>query len=242
MPKSRPDSRAPFELRPIRLTRGFMSHAEGSCLVELGDTRVIVTASVEHTVPQWLAGRGTGWVTAEYGMLPRSTHTRNRRAASALQQNGRAMEIQRLIGRSLRAVTDTAALGERTVTVDCDVMNADGGTRIASIIGAAVALHDADRWMRDKGLIAAPAVSGLVAGVSVGVVDGAVIVDLCYEEDSSAEVDMNVVMTNTGGIVEIQGTAEHRTFDRAALDGMVDAAEEAIRSIFLVQSEALGLP
>ncbi len=229
-------------MRPLRLTRGFMPHAEGSCLVELGETRVIVTASVEHTVPQWLSGRGTGWVTAEYGMLPRSTNTRNRRAASSLQQNGRAMEIQRLIGRSLRAVTDTAALGERTVTVDCDVMNADGGTRIASIIGAAIALHDADRWMRDKGMIAASAVSGLVAGVSVGVVDGAVLVDLCYEEDSAAEVDMNVVMTDTGGIVEIQGTAEHRTFDRAALDRMVDAAEEAIRGIFRVQSEALGLP
>lgn len=242
MPKSRPDSRAPFELRPIRLTRGFMSHAEGSCLVELGDTHVIVTASVENTVPQWLAGRGTGWVTAEYGMLPRSTHTRNRRAASALQQNGRAMEIQRLIGRSLRAVTDTATLGERTVTVDCDVMNADGGTRIASIIGAAVALHDADRWMREKGLIAASSVNGLVAGVSVGVVDGAVLVDLCYEEDSSAEVDMNVVMTDAGGIVEIQGTAEHRTFDRKALDGMVDAAEEAVRIIFRIQKEVLGLP
>jgi len=242
LPKSRPDKRAQFDLRPLKLTRGFMPHAEGSCLVELGDTHVIVTASVENTVPQWMSGRGSGWVTAEYGMLPRSTHTRNRRAASALQQNGRAMEIQRLIGRSLRAVTDTAALGERTVTVDCDVVNADGGTRIASIIGAAVALHDADRWMRGRGLIQASAVTGLVAGVSVGVVEGEVLVDLCYEEDSSAEVDMNVVMTDTGGIVEIQGTAEHRTFDRAALDGMVDAAEEAIRSIFRVQSEALGLP
>jgi ribonuclease PH len=229
-------------MRPLRLTRSFLPHAEGSCLVELGDTRVIVSASVEPGVPPWLTGRGTGWVTAEYGMLPRSTHTRNRRPSSALQPNGRAMEIQRLIGRALRAITDVSALGERTLHIDCDVLNADGGTRVASIIGAAVAAHDADRWMVEGGKIPSTALTGLVAGVSVGMIGGEAVVDLCYEEDSTAEVDMNVVMTDSGGLVEIQGTAERGTFDRAALDGMVDAAQCAIRDILRIQKETLELP
>jgi ribonuclease PH len=226
-------------MRTLTLTRGFFPHAEGSCLVELGDTRVAVSASIEGGVPSWLAGRGTGWITAEYGMLPRSTNTRNRRPSSSLQPNGRALEIQRLVGRALRSVVNLAALGERTVTLDCDVLNADGGTRIASIIGAAVALGDADRFMMSKGMIPSSALTGLVAGISVGVLDGGVIVDLCYEEDSAADVDMNVVMTDSGGLVEIQGAAERNTFDRAAMDRMVDAAQRVIGGIFLVQRRAL---
>jgi len=239
--KNRRDNRLPGELRPLRLTRSFLPHAEGSCLVELGDTQVIVTASVDPTVPAWLAGRGTGWVTAEYGMLPRATHTRNKRVTSSLHQSGRTVEIQRLVGRALRAVTDCDALGMRTVYIDCDVISADGGTRVASIIGAAVALHESDRWMVNKGMIPSSALTGLVAGVSVGILEGEVLVDLCYEEDSAAEVDMNVVMTDSGGLVEIQGTAERRTFDRATLDRMVDAAERAIQDVFRIQKEALGL-
>lgn len=237
----RSDGRSPHETRPLSLTRNFLPHAEGSCFVEMGNTRVIVTASVDHLVPAWLAGRGTGWVTAEYGMLPRATHTRNRRPASSAQQNGRTLEIQRLIGRSLRAITDVSRLGERTVYIDCDVISADGGTRVASIIGAAVALFDADRWLREKGKIAESALTGLVAAISVGVRDGEVLVDLAYEEDSGADVDMNIVMTDAGRLVEVQGTAEHRTFDRAMLGAMLDAAEPSIASIIAIQKETLGL-
>ena len=238
---TRKDGRAPDEIRILTLTRDYMPHAEGSCLVEMGNTRVITTASVDQTVPPWLAGRGTGWVTAEYGMLPRSTNTRNKRAVTALQQNGRTMEIQRLIGRSLRAITDFTRLGERTVYIDCDVINADGGTRVASIIGAAISLHDADSWMVKKGMIPVSAMNGLVAGVSVGILGETVMIDLCYEEDSAADVDMNIVMTDSGGLVEVQGTAERRTFDRNQLHTMLDASETAIRKIITVQKEALGL-
>ena len=238
---NRRDNRLPDEIRTLTLTRDYMPHAEGSCLVEMGNTRVITTASVDQTVPPWLAGRGTGWVTAEYGMLPRSTNTRNKRAVTALQQNGRTMEIQRLIGRSLRAITDFSKLGERTVYIDCDVISADGGTRVASIIGAAVSLHDADSWMVKKGMISVSAMNGLVAGVSVGILGETVMIDLCYEEDSAAVVDMNIVMTDSCGLVEVQGTAERRTFDRNQLHTMLDASETAIRKIITVQKEALGL-
>ncbi len=224
-------------LRKINLIRNYLLYPEGSCLVELGNTRIITTASVEHTVPQWMKGKGSGWVTAEYGMLPRATQNRNRRSLTG----GRTMEIQRLIGRSLRAVTNLPSLGERTITLDCDVINADGGTRTASIIGAAVALHDAGTWLVEKGYLESHPVKELVAAVSVGIVDGAVTVDLCYEEDSSADVDMNIVMTSSGELVEIQGTAEKATFERRKLDEMLNAAEKAIRAIITIQKAALGL-
>jgi ribonuclease PH len=241
MPINRRDGRSLTEMRPLTLTRNYIAHAEGSCLVELGNTRVITTASIDRTVPPWLAGRGIGWVTAEYGMLPRSTNTRNKRAATALQQNGRTMEIQRLVGRSLRSITDFQKLGERTIYIDCDVISADGGTRVASIIGAAVSLHDADTWMVKNEMIPTSALNGLVAGVSAGIMEDFVLVDLCYEEDSSADVDMNIVMTDTGGLVEVQGTAEHHTFDRNQLNKVCDAAEIAIREIICIQKRALGL-
>ncbi|MBN1291718.1 MAG: ribonuclease PH [Candidatus Latescibacteria bacterium] len=238
---SRKDGRSPFEIRDITLTRNYLPHAEGSCFVKLGDTHVIIAASVQNSVPPWLQGQGTGWITAEYGMLPRSTHTRNRRPTSAMQQNGRTMEIQRVIGRALRAVTDFKKLGERTITIDCDVVNADGGTRVASIIGAAIALHDACTWMLEKNMIERQLMSELVAAISVGVVNGEVAVDLSYTEDSSADVDMNIVMTESCDLVEIQGTAEGSTFDRAQLDAMIDAAECSIKTIIDIQKQALGL-
>jgi len=224
-------------LRGIRLTRNYLPHPEGSCLIEMGNTRIITTVSVEQTVPAWMKGKGSGWVTAEYGMLPRATQNRNRRS----QAGGRAMEIQRLIGRSLRAVTSLDALGEHTITVDCDVLNADGGTRVASIIGAAVALHDAGTWLVDKGYIETHPMKELVAAISVGIVGGNLKVDLCYEEDSSADVDMNIVMTASGKLVEVQGTAEGATFDRGTLNDMLDAAEQAIAAIIEIQKDALGL-
>ena len=204
----RASGRAPDELRAIRITRAFTRHADGSVLVEFGDTRVLVTASVEDGVPSFLRGKGEGWVTAEYGMLPRSTHTRSAREAARGKQSGRTLEIQRLIGRSLRAVVDMRALGERTVTLDCDVLQADGGTRTAAITGAYVALADAmDALLRRRAIGSSP-LHGQVAAVSVGIVDGVPVVDLDYVEDSSAETDMNVVMNNGGGFIEVQGTAE----------------------------------
>jgi len=239
---NRKDGRTLLETRNLALTRGYLPYAEGSCLVELGMTRVIVSASVSGGVPQWLAGSGSGWVTAEYGMLPRATQTRNRRPATSIHQNGRTMEIQRLIGRALRAVTELDVLGERTIYVDCDVVNADGGTRVASIIGAAVALHDAGRRLLEEGAVERTPVRELVAAVSVGMVDGEVAVDLCYEEDAAADVDMNIVMTESGGLVEVQGTAEGKTFDRTSLSFMLDAAESAIGSIISAQKKALGIP
>lgn len=236
---NRNDGRTHNELRSIRLTRGYLPYAEGSCLVEMGMTKVIVSASVQDGVPPWLTGSSSGWVTAEYGMLPRSTQTRNRRPATSANLNGRTMEIQRLIGRSLRAIVDLDALGERTVYIDCDVINADGGTRTASIIGAAVALSDACGKMLADGVLKRSFVRELVAAISVGVIDGAIFVDLCYSEDYAADVDMNIVMTESGGLVEVQGTAEGKTFDRAMLDSMLDAASQAISEIIQAQKKAL---
>jgi ribonuclease PH len=238
----RPSGRAPDELRAVRITRGFTRHAEGSVLVEFGDTRVLVTASVEEGVPSFLRGKGEGWVTAEYGMLPRSTHTRSAREAARGRQNGRTLEIQRLIGRSLRAVVDLRALGERTVTLDCDVLQADGGTRTASITGAYVALADAmDALVRRRAIASSP-LHGQVAAVSVGIVDGAPVVDLDYVEDSSAETDMNVVMNNGGGFIEVQGTAEGHAFRRHELDELLNLAAAACQRLFAVQAEALQVP
>jgi ribonuclease PH len=235
----RPSGRAHDELRTIRITRGFTRHAEGSVLVEFGDTRVLVTATVEDGVPSFLRGKGEGWVTAEYGMLPRATHTRSAREAARGKQSGRTLEIQRLIGRSLRAVMDMRALGERTVTLDCDVLQADGGTRTASITGAYVALADAmDALVRRRAIASSP-LHGQVAAVSVGIVDGAPVVDLDYVEDSGAETDMNVVMNNGGGFIEIQGTAEGHAFRRHELDELLNLAGTACQQLFAAQLEAL---
>jgi len=238
----RPSGRAPDEMRPIRITRGFTRHAEGSVLVEFGDTRVLVTASVEDGVPSFLRGKGEGWVTAEYGMLPRSTHTRSAREAARGKQSGRTLEIQRLIGRSLRAVVDLRALGERTVTLDCDVLQADGGTRTASITGAYVALVDAMDALKRRRAISASPLHGQVAAVSVGIVDGAPVVDLDYLEDSSAETDMNVVMNNGGGFIEVQGTAEGHAFRRHELDELLNLAASACQRLFAAQAEVLSAP
>jgi len=235
----RPNGRAPDELRPIRITRGFTRHAEGSVLVEFGETRVLVTASVEDGVPSFLRGKGGGWVTAEYGMLPRATHTRSAREAARGKQSGRTLEIQRLIGRSLRAVVDLRALGERTVTLDCDVLQADGGTRTAAITGAYVALADAMESLQRRRAIAASPLHGQVAAVSVGIVGGVPVVDLDYVEDSGAETDMNVVMNNGGGFVEVQGTAEGHAFRRHELDELLNLASAACQRLFAAQSEAL---
>jgi ribonuclease PH len=229
-------------MRPIRITRGFTRHAEGSVLVEFGDTRVLVTASVEDGVPSFLRGKGEGWVTAEYGMLPRATHTRSAREAARGKQSGRTLEIQRLIGRSLRAVVDLRALGERTVTLDCDVLQADGGTRTASITGAYVALADAmDALVRRRGIGSSP-LHGQVAAVSVGIVNGVPVVDLDYGEDSSAETDMNVVMNNGGGFIEVQGTAEGHAFRRHELDELLDLAAASYQRLFAAQADALAQP
>lgn len=236
---SRHDGRAATELRPLKITRGFTRHAEGSVLVEAGGTRVLCTASVEESVPGFLRGKGSGWVTAEYGMLPRSTHTRTAREAAKGKQSGRTQEIQRLIGRSLRAVTDLAALGERQVTLDCDVLQADGGTRCASITGACVALYDAlDRLVAASRLARHP-MRELVAAVSVGIVDGRPVLDLDYAEDSACDTDMNVVMTATGGIIEVQGTAEGAPFSRDELDTLLGLATAGIARIVKAQEAAL---
>jgi ribonuclease PH len=229
-------------MRTIRITRGFTRHAEGSVLVEFGDTRVLVTATVEDGVPSFLRGKGEGWVTAEYGMLPRATHTRSAREAARGKQNGRTLEIQRLIGRSLRAIVDMRALGERTVTLDCDVLQADGGTRTASITGAFVALADAmDALVRRRAIAASP-LHGQVAAVSVGIVNGVPVVDLDYAEDSSAETDMNVVMNNGGGFIEVQGTAEGHAFRRHELDELLNLAAASCQQLFAAQTEALAEP
>jgi ribonuclease PH len=238
----RPSGRAPDELRPVRITRGFTRHAEGSVLVEFGDTRVLVTATVEDGVPSFLRGKGEGWITAEYGMLPRSTHTRSAREAARGKQGGRTLEIQRLIGRSLRAIVDLRALGERTVTLDCDVLQADGGTRTASITGAYVALADAMTTLVRRRQLATSPLHGQIAAVSVGIVRGEAVVDLDYVEDSSAETDMNVVMNNGGGFVEVQGTAEGHAFRRHELDRLLDLAAAACEKLFAVQFEALQSP
>jgi ribonuclease PH len=235
----RKDGRAPTELRSVRLTPGFLKHAEGSVLIEMGDTRVVCTASVEERVPPFLKGTGKGWVTAEYGMLPRSTHTRMEREAARGRVGGRTHEIQRLIGRSLRAVTRLDGLGERSVFVDCDVLQADGGTRTASITGAYVALVLALRKVRASGLIDAVPIHGAVAAVSAGVIDGVECLDLCYEEDSRAEVDMNFVMTDAGKFVEIQGTAEAEPFSREQADRMAELAWSGIQDLMGKQRAVL---
>jgi ribonuclease PH len=226
----------------VRITRGFTRHAEGSVLVEFGDTRVLVTATVEDGVPGFLRGKGEGWITAEYGMLPRATHTRSAREAARGKQGGRTLEIQRLIGRSLRAIVDLRALGERTVTLDCDVLQADGGTRTASITGAYVALADAMAALVKRRQLGSSPLHGQVAAVSVGIVRGEAVVDLDYVEDSSAETDMNVVMNNGGGFVEVQGTAEGHAFRRHELDRLLDLAAGACDHLFAVQLEALQTP
>jgi ribonuclease PH len=236
----RPSRRANDELRPVRLTRRYTMHAEGSVLVEFGHTRVICTASVENSVPAFLKGTGRGWVTAEYGMLPRSTHQRMRREASQQRQGGRTLEIQRLIGRALRAVVNLESLGEISCVIDCDVIQADGGTRTASITGGYVALVDALDAARRKGLIRTDPLRGRVASVSVGICGGEAVLDLDYAEDAGAATDMNVVMNDAGAFVEIQGTAESAAFGRAELDAMLALAESGIRRLFQVQAEALA--
>lgn len=228
------------QLRPVTITRHFIKHPEGSVLVEFGDTRVICTASIEESVPPFLRGKGTGWVTAEYSMLPRATHTRSPREAAKGKQSGRTLEIQRLIGRSLRAVTDMALLGERTIYLDCDVIQADGGTRTASITGAYVALADAIGALQQRGLLAANPLKEAVAAVSVGIVDGQPLLDLDYQEDSGAEVDMNFVMTSSGRFVEVQGTAEAEPFTIEQMDAMRILAMDGIRQLFDLQREALA--
>jgi ribonuclease PH len=236
---ARPSGREADELRAVRLTRGAVKHAEGSVLVEFGDTRVLCTASVEDFVPAFLRGKGQGWVTAEYGMLPRSTHTRTGREAARGKQSGRTQEIQRLIGRSLRAVVDMRALGERTVTIDCDVLQADGGTRTASITGGYVALAEACQGLVRRGAIPAGPLHGQVAAVSVGIYGGRPVLDLDYAEDSAAETDMNVVMNDGGGFVEVQGTAEGHAFRRHELDRLLDLAASGLGRLFALQAEAL---
>jgi len=238
----RPSGRAAQQLRPITITRHFTKHAEGSVLIAFGDTRVICTASLEEGVPRFLRGRGEGWVTAEYGMLPRSTGTRMDREAAKGKQGGRTVEIQRLIGRSLRAAMDMKQLGEYTITIDCDVIQADGGTRTAAITGACVALADALATMRERGLLAIDAnpLKQWVAAISVGVVDGVAVLDLDYAEDSSAETDMNVVMTSDGGFVEIQGTAEGAPFTSQELESMLALARAGTAELFALQRAALA--
>jgi ribonuclease PH len=231
--------RSAGELRPVRFHRGFTRHAEGSVLVEVGHTRVLCTASIEEKVPPFLKGKGSGWVTAEYGMLPRATHTRGAREAATGKQSGRTQEIQRLIGRSLRAATDLAMLGERQVTIDCDVLQADGGTRCASITGAMVALVDAIARLRAAGLLQQDPVRDFVAAVSVGIVDGVAMLDLDYDEDSACGTDMNVVMTGNGRFVEVQGTAEGEPFTRAEMDRLLELASTGIGELVRLQRAAL---
>ena len=237
----RPSGRQPDQLRPVTLTRNFTRHAEGSVLVCFGDTQVLCTASVLPKVPPHKKGSGEGWVTAEYGMLPRSTHTRSDREAARGKQTGRTQEIQRLIGRAMRSVFDLRALGEHTLHLDCDVLQADGGTRTASITGAFVAAYDAVSVMREKGQLVGNPVRDFVAAVSVGVVDGVPVLDLDYPEDSACDTDMNVVMTGSGGFVEVQGTAEGTPFSRAEMDALLGLADQGIRTLIGLQKQALGL-
>ncbi|MFL6054880.1 MAG: ribonuclease PH [Actinoallomurus sp.] len=236
---ARPDGRSADQLRPIRIQRGWLSHAEGSVLVEFGRTRVLCAASVQTNVPRWRRDSGLGWVTAEYAMLPRATNTRNDRESVRGKIGGRTHEISRLIGRSLRACVDYKALGENTIILDCDVLEADGGTRTAAITGAYVALADAIGWMRERKLLRSSPLVGSVAAVSVGVIDGEPRLDLCYEEDVAAETDMNVVCTGDGRFVEVQGTAEGQPFDRAELDALVDLAVGGCAELTRIQQETL---
>jgi ribonuclease PH len=237
----RPSGRAPDQLRPIRLTRRYTKHAEGSVLVEFGDTRVLCTASIDEKVPPFLKGKGQGWVTAEYGMLPRATNTRMAREAAAGKQGGRTQEIQRLIGRSLRAALDMKRLGERTITIDCDVLQADGGTRTASITGGCVALADALNVLLERKLIAKTPLRHFVASVSAGIFRGAPVLDLDYAEDSSADTDMNVVMNEAGGFIEVQGTAERESFSEDEMLAMTRLARAGIKRLIEEQRKALGV-
>jgi ribonuclease PH len=236
----RPSKRRPDQLRPIEITRHYTRHAEGSVLIECGDTRIICTASVDEKVPLFLRGKGQGWLTAEYGMLPRSTNERMQREAAKGKQSGRTMEIQRLIGRALRSVMDLTKLGERTIQVDCDVIQADGGTRTASITGAFVAVHDAVETLLRKQAIEVTPITGHVAAVSVGVYEGVPVLDLDYLEDSRCDTDMNIVMTDDFGLVEMQGTAEGMPFSRDDLDMMLDLAQQGIRELIVAQKNALN--
>lgn len=237
---TRPSQRRANEKRQVTITRNYTCHAEGSVLVEMGQTKVICTASVEEGVPRFLRGQGQGWITAEYGMLPRSTGSRMGREAARGKQSGRTQEIQRLIGRSLRAAVDLNALGEHTITLDCDVIQADGGTRTASITGACVALVDAIRSLQQRGAIDAEPLLNMVAAISVGVYQGQPVLDLDYVEDSGAETDMNVVMDASGGLIEVQGTAEGVTFSRAEMNAMMDLAEQGIAELVEAQLQALN--
>jgi ribonuclease PH len=239
---TRLDGRAPDELRPVSLTLGFMPYAEGSCLVEMGETKVICTATIDQTVPRWMQGRGKGWVTAEYAMLPRATTERVSREVNKGRPSGRTQEIQRLIGRSLRAVTDMTVLGERTVWLDCDVLRADGGTRTASITGAFVALAEAFRRLEEQELVKSSPLMDSVSAISVGIVEGVPCLDLDYAEDSTAQVDMNVVMTGAGKMVEVQGTAEQGAFERSELDLLLELATNGIAELTAHQQRALGAP
>ena len=240
MTTARPSERAPDQLRAVTLETGVNRYAEGSCLVTFGHTKVLVTASVEENVPGWMRGKGQGWVTAEYGMLPRATHTRGRREAASGKQTGRTQEIQRLIGRSLRAVVDLKALGERQVVLDCDVIQADGGTRTAAITGAWVAMASALDYLRAEGMLKADPILDQVAAVSCGVCNDQPVLDLDYEEDSTAEADSNFVLTGAGGIVEIQATGEKRGFTRAEFDRLFQLAEGGCAELFALQRAALG--
>lgn len=231
----RPSKRAPDEMRQVTIERGFSAHAEGSCLIKFGDTHVLCTASLEERVPPWLRGGGTGWVTAEYGMLPRSTHTRMRREATAGKQSGRTQEISRLIGRSLRAIVDMEALGERQITVDCDVIQADGGTRTASITGGYIALRECIEWMKHRGMVGEGVLKDQVAAISCGIYEGTPVLDLDYPEDSAAETDANFVMTATGGIVEVQGTAEGKPFSEDEFSQLMVLAKKGISELTALQ-------
>ena len=238
----RPSGRAADDLREVKITRHYTKHAEGSVLVEFGDTKVICTASLERNVPRWLKGTGQGWVTAEYGMLPRATGERNNREASRGKQGGRTLEIQRLIGRSLRAAVDLKKLGDNSITIDCDVIQADGGTRTASITGAMVALVDCLRHMQRNKIIRNDPLAQMIASVSVGIYNGNAVLDLDYAEDSNAETDMNVVMTEKGGFIEVQGTAEGAPFDKDEMDAMLDLARKGVNTLVELQRKALETP
>lgn len=234
------DQRSNDQLRPVTFTRQYTRYAEGAVLVEFGNTKVLCTASVESSVPRFLKGTGQGWITAEYGMLPRSTHTRNDREAARGKQSGRTQEIQRLIGRSLRAMVDLKKLGENTITIDCDVLQADGGTRTAAITGGAIALVDALSALQAQKKLKSDPLKGLVAAISVGMYQGEALLDLCYEEDSKCETDLNVVMTQSGEFIELQGTAESKPFNRAQCNQMLELAEKGIAELILAQQKALG--
>ena len=237
---TRIDGRQAHELRPTRITRKVLAYAEGSALIEMGHTRVICSASIEERVPPFLMNRGTGWLTGEYGMLPRSTQVRTPRPSMTGRPRGRTYEVQRLIGRSLRAVLHLDAIGPRTIQIDCDVLQADGGTRTAAITGAYVALCDAISWMRYRGLIKENPIVGGVAAVSVGLIEGEAVLDLCYDEDASADVDMNVVMSDDGRLIEVQGTAEGEPFTRAQMNTLLDLAQQGIQRLLEIQQDVLG--